>query len=48
MRLIAGLSLAVRLKFIRLCFWLSKRMVTHGADLGAWAAQRLRAMERDF
>lgn len=48
MRLIAGLSLAMRLKFIRLCFWLSKRMVTAGAELGTWAAQRLRAMEKDF
>jgi hypothetical protein len=48
MRLITGFWLAARLKFIRLCFWLSKRMVTMGADLGAWAAQRLRAMEKDF
>ena len=48
MRLIAGLRLDARLKVIRLCFWLSKRLVTVGAAIGLWANQRLRAMEKDL
>ena len=46
--MIAGLRLAARLTVIRLCFWFSKRMVTVGAELGAWAAVKLRAMEKDL
>lgn len=48
MRLIDDLWFAARLKTIRLCMRLSKRMVIAGADLGAWAAKQLRALEKDM